>query len=130
MVVPRLAAQALGGEPLTVYGDGTQTRCFTFVGDTVRCLLALIETEAAWGQVFNIGQPDEVSILELAERLRELAGSGSPIVLVPYDEAYGPGFEDMRRRIPNVAKLRATIGFAPSRPLDDTLRSILADLQR
>ena len=130
MVVPQLASQALTDEPLTVYGDGTQTRCFTFVGDTVRCLLALIETPAAWGQVFNIGKPEEVSIRELAERLRELCGSRSEVVLVPYVEAYGPGFEDMRRRIPNVAKLRTTIGFVPDTPLDETLRSILAELTR
>lgn len=126
MVVPRLAAQAKAGDPLTVYGDGQQTRCFTYVLDTVHCLLALAETPAAWGEVFNIGQSTEVSILELARRLIALAGSGSEIVLVPYDEAYGPGFEDMRRRVPDVSKLRATIGFVPATHLDITLGAVLA----
>jgi UDP-glucose 4-epimerase len=125
MVVPRLAAQALKGEPLTVYGDGQQTRCFTYVGDTVRCLIGLAETPDAWGQVYNIGHPREISILELAQRLCELAGSRSEIVLVPYSEAYGPGFEDMRRRVPDVSRLRAAVGFAPDTPLDVTLKTIL-----
>lgn len=125
MVVPRLAAQARAGKPLTVYGDGRQTRCFTYIGDAVRCLLTLAETPAAWGEVFNIGHPSEISIFELASRLRELTGSGSEIVLVPYAEAYGAGFEDMRRRVPDVSKLRSTIGFAPDTPLEVTLRSVL-----
>ena len=129
MVIPRLMAQALADEPLTVFGDGQQSRCFTYVGDTVRCLTKLVETPAAWGQVFNIGQPTEVTILELAERIRALAGSGSAIRLVSYDEAYGPGFEDMRRRVPNVDKLRLTIGDAPNTSLDVTLRAILSSLQ-
>jgi UDP-glucose 4-epimerase len=129
MVIPRLMAQALAGEELTVFGDGRQSRCFTFVGDTVRCLIKLIETPAAWDQVFNIGQPTEVTILELAERVRELTESSSEIRLVPYDEAYGSGFEDMRRRVPNVDKLRATIGDAPDTSLDLTLRTILGALQ-
>jgi UDP-glucose 4-epimerase len=126
MVVPRLAAQALAGEPLTVFGDGQQTRCFTYVGDVVRCLIALPETPAAWGQVFNIGHPTEVSILDLAKRLRSLAGSRSEIVLVPYGEAYGDGFEDMRRRVPDLAKLHATLGFVPDTRLDETLKIVLA----
>ena len=126
MVVPRLAAQARAGEPLTVYGDGLQTRCFTYVGDTVRCLIALAETPAAWGEVFNIGHPQEVSILDLAHRLRELTGSRSEIVLVPYAEAYGPGFEDMRRRVPDVTKLAATLGFVPDTRLETTLQAVLA----
>jgi UDP-glucose 4-epimerase len=126
MVVPRLLAQSLAGERLTVYGDGRQTRCFTFVGDTVRCLLGLVETSPAWGGVFNIGQPTEISIQELASTIVRLTGSRSEIALVPYDEAYGPGFEDMRRRVPDVSKLRATIGFAPDTPLEETLRIILA----
>src|SRR5207249_1525173 len=113
MVVPRLAAQARAGEPLTVFGDGKQTRCFTYVGDTVRCLMALVETPTAWGEVFNVGHSVEVSILELAKRLRTLADSRSEIVLVPYEEAYGADFEDMRRRVPDVAKLRANGGFEP-----------------
>ena len=125
MVVPRLVAQARSGEPLTVYGDGQQTRCFTYVGDTVRCLIVLSETSAARGDVFNIGQPTEVTILDLARLIRELTSSRSEIVLVPYDEAYGAGFEDMRRRVPDVSKLRSTIGFVPDTTLEDTLRAIL-----
>jgi UDP-glucose 4-epimerase len=130
MVVPRLVGQALAGEPLTVYGDGRQTRCFTFVGDTVRCLIALPETPASWGEVFNIGQPSEVSILDLARFILELTGSRSEIVLVPYDEAYGAGFEDMRRRIPDVSRLRAAINFAPDTPLEQTLRAVVTSLTR
>jgi UDP-glucose 4-epimerase len=125
MVVPNLASQALKGEPLTVFGDGQQSRCFTFVGDTVRCLIGLAETPSAWGQVYNIGHPSEISILDLAERLRKLAGSRSEVVFVPYEQAYGPGFEDMRRRVPDVSRLRATIGFAPDTPLEVTLATIL-----
>jgi UDP-glucose 4-epimerase len=125
MVVPRLATQARTGQPLTVYGDGQQTRCFTYVGDTIRCLLALADTPAAWGEVFNVGHPIEVSILDLARRLRDLSGSRSEIVLVPYDEAYGEGFEDMRRRVPDVTKLRAALGFVPDTPLDETLKAVL-----
>jgi UDP-glucose 4-epimerase len=125
MVVPRLAAQARAGKPITVYGDGQQTRCFTYIGDVVRCLLTLAETPSAWGEVFNIGNPTEVSILDLAGRLRKLTGSGSDVVLVPYEQAYGPGFEDMRRRVPDVAKLRSTIGFVPDTPLEVTLKSVL-----
>ena len=126
MVVPRFIDQALRNEPVTVYGDGNQTRCFTYVGDVVRSIIALTETDGAWGDVYNVGRRDEISISELAGRVIELAGSSSEIKYVPYNEAYAAGFEDMRRRVPDVTKLRETIGYAPDTPLDEALRRIIA----
>ncbi|MDP8924857.1 MAG: GDP-mannose 4,6-dehydratase [Chloroflexota bacterium] len=126
MVVPRFIGQALRHEPITVYGDGQQTRCFTYVEDVVRCVIALTECENAWGEVFNVGRPDEISIAELAHRVIELTGSRSEVVYVPYAEAYGTGFEDMRRRIPDVTKLRRAIGYAPDTPLVVALQRIIA----
>jgi UDP-glucose 4-epimerase len=126
MVVPRFIGQALRNEPVTVYGDGNQTRCFTYVGDVVRSIIALTETDNAWGDVYNVGRRDEISISDLAGRVIELAGSSSEIKYVPYNEAYGAGFEDMRRRVPDVTKLRETIGYAPDTPLDEALRRIIA----
>jgi UDP-glucose 4-epimerase len=126
MVVPSFIGQALRGEPITVYGDGKQTRCFTYVGDVVRSVIALAETGTAWGDVYNVGRQAEISIEDLAQRVIELTGSSSEIVYVPYEQAYARGFEDMRRRVPNVAKLQATIGYAPDTPLDEALRRIIA----
>ena len=130
MVVPRLVGQALRNEPLTVYGDGQQTRCFTNVRDVVRALLALVATPSAAGEIFNIGQPSEIGILDLARRIVEVTGSASEIKLVPYEaaEAYGElatGYEDMRRRIPDARKLYRYTGFRPSTPLDETLREVV-----
>lgn len=125
-VVPSFIGQALRGEPITVYGDGKQTRCFTFVGDVVRSVIALTETERAWGDVYNVGQPAEISIENLAQRVIDLTDSRSKIVYVPYEQAYSSGFEDMRRRVPDVGKLRRTIGYAPDTPLDESLRRIIA----
>jgi UDP-glucose 4-epimerase len=126
MVVPRFIGQAVRNEPITVYGDGNQTRCFTYVGDVVTSIIALTETEKAWGGVYNVGRPAEISIADLAGRVIELTGSSSKIVYVPYEEAYASGFEDMRRRVPDVSRLRATIGYAPDTPLDEALRRIIA----
>ena len=126
MVVPRFIGQALRNEPVTVYGDGQQTRCFTYVGDVVRSIIALTETDAAWGDVYNVGRHAEISIADLAGLVIELTGSRSQVVYVPYAEAYSAGFEDMRRRVPDVSKLRETIGYAPDTPLDETLRRIIA----
>jgi UDP-glucose 4-epimerase len=126
MVVPRFVGQALRNEPITVHGDGRQTRCFTYVADVVRSVIALSECESAWGDVFNVGRQHEISIADLARRVIELTGSRSEIVFVPYAEAYGEGFEDMRRRVPDVSKLRATIGYAPDTPLDVALERIIA----
>jgi UDP-glucose 4-epimerase len=125
MVVPRFARQALRGEPLTVYGDGAQTRCFTYVEDAVTAMCALMAHPDTGGEVFNVGQPREVTIGALAERVRALAHSASPIVHVPYAEAYAGGFEDMRRRVPDVSKLRRYTGFAPAVSLDEAIARIV-----
>ncbi|PEN08385.1 nucleoside-diphosphate sugar epimerase [Longimonas halophila] len=125
MVVPSFVKQALAGEPITVYGDGRQTRCFTHVQDAVEVVDSLMNTESAHGEVFNIGRPDPISINTLAERVRELSGADVPINHIPYDEAYGDGFEDMRRRTPDMSKLQAAIGTRPERDLDTILRDVI-----
>ena len=125
MVVPRFVRQALAGEPLTVYGDGAQSRCFADVADVTRAAAALAEHPAAPGQVFNVGATEEITIRGLAERVLALTGSRSEIRLVPYDAAYGPGFEDMQRRVPSIARLHALIGYVPRCSLDDTLRRVI-----
>jgi len=127
MVIPRFVAQGLAGEPLTVYGDGTQSRCFAHVSDVVGALVALMEEPKARGEVFNVGNAEEVTILGLAERVRVLTGSRSPIRLVPYGEAYVAGFEDMSRRVPDLTKARHLIGYRPTRGLDDILADVLAE---
>lgn len=126
MVVPRFVRQALRGETITVYGDGKQSRCFCDVEDVVGAIHKLAFLPAAIGQVINIGSTEEVSMLQLAERICALTGSSSPIKLVPYDQAYEPGFEDMRRRIPSIEKVQALIGFQPSHTLSDTLKRVIA----
>src|SRR5256714_1496261 len=130
MVVPRLVGQALEGEPLTVYGDGAQTRCFCHVADVVEALYGLLGEPRAWGGVFNVGSRDEISILELAERVLALTGSSSEICLIPYDEVYGAGFEDMYRRVPDIGKLNALTGWSPSRSLEDIISDVVADQRR
>jgi UDP-glucose 4-epimerase len=127
MVLPNFAAQALRGEPLTVYGSGEQSRCFGHVNDAIESIVRLIETPAAVGQVFNIGNDEEVTILELAKRVRAAAQSESEIRFVPYSEAYAEGFEDMMRRVPDVRKLERTIGFRPRTPLATIITDVLAD---
>lgn len=126
MVIPRLVEQALKNEPITVYGDGQQQRCFVDVRDVVRALQALAFHPQAPGQIFNIGSQDEISILQLAERVKKLAKSSSTITLVPYSEAYAPGFEDLQRRVPDVSKLTKLIGWKPERSLDDMLLDVIA----
>jgi UDP-glucose 4-epimerase len=125
MVVPRFVRQALKGEPLQVYGNGMQTRCFGDVADVVRAVVGLAEHPGAVGEVFNIGNTEEITILGLAERVLELTRSQSEIRMVPYDEAYGPGFEDMQRRVPSIEKLNHLIGHTPRCTLDDTLRRVI-----
>jgi UDP-glucose 4-epimerase len=125
MVIPTFVKQALTGQPITVYGDGQQTRCFGYVGDVVDALVKLMEEQDAVGGVFNIGSNEEISILELAERVKELTGSDSEIVFVPYDEAYEEGFEDMRRRIPDISKVGELVGFRPRMALDGILQSVI-----
>ncbi|HYY56618.1 MAG TPA: GDP-mannose 4,6-dehydratase [Pyrinomonadaceae bacterium] len=125
MVIPTFVKQALAGRPITVYGDGTQTRCFGYVVDVVGALIKLMEHEGSIGEVFNIGSNEEVSILELANRVKELTGSDSEIVMVPYAEAYEEGFEDMPRRVPDISKIGALVGFQPQMKLDGILKSVI-----
>jgi UDP-glucose 4-epimerase len=125
MVLPTFVRQALAGEPLTVFGDGTQSRSFTYVGDVVDALAKLALEPAAFGQVFNIGNTEEITMTELAERVRRISGSRSPIRYVPYDEAYEAGFEDMPRRVPDIAKIQRLIDFRPRVPLDDIIRRVV-----
>jgi len=129
MVLPNLVRQALAGEPLTVYGDGEQTRCFTYVEDTVKAMIALAESPASPGLIFNIGQSTEISINALARRVLELTGSRSKIVHVSYQEAYGDSYEDMRRRVPDCSLLERTIGFMPTNRLDEAIRAVAAEIQ-
>jgi nucleoside-diphosphate-sugar epimerase len=127
MVLPNFIRAALAGEPLRVFGDGRQTRNFTFVGDCVEALVRLLDCRAAEGEIFNIGGPHEISIVELAERVKRLTHSLSPIVSVSYDEAYPEGsFEDMRRRVPCICKIRRMTGWSPQTAVDDMIRGILS----
>ena len=126
MVVPRFVRQALAGEPITVHGDGTQQRCFCDVRDAVEAIVGLCDHPEAPGRVFNIGGTDEISILDLAERVKSATGSESPIKLIPYAEAYAPGFEDMQRRVPNIERVRSLLGWQPTRALDDILQDVIA----
>ena len=126
MVVPTLVRQALAGEPLTVFGDGTQTRSFADIGDVVRALVGLAGEPRAVGDVFNVGNPEETSILTLARRVLEVTGSRSQIATVPYDEAYETGFEDLPRRVPDIAKIRALTGWTPTVGLTDILARVVA----
>jgi UDP-glucose 4-epimerase len=125
MVIPTFVKQALSGRPITVYGDGTQTRCFGYVGDVVKALVKLMDHPSAVGQVFNIGSNEEVTIKALAERVKYLTNSDSEIVYVPYDEAYEEGFEDMPRRVPDINKVSALVGFHPEMSLDGILKSVI-----
>jgi len=129
MVVPRFVGQALRHQPLTIFGEGTQTRCFCHVSDVVGGLVALSEHPEAFGKVFNLGGTEEISIGDLAERIIELAGSDSEVEYIPYDAAYEEGFEDMVRRVPNVDRARQLVGFEPSVGLDDIIRSVIEDQQ-
>jgi UDP-glucose 4-epimerase len=129
MVVPTFVQQALAGEPITVFGDGQQSRSFTYVGDVVGALLQLMVEPRAIGQVFNIGNPEEVTIVELANRIKDVTGSNSVIVNVPYDQAYEAGFEDMPRRVPDLAKIRALIGYEPRVDLAAIIHAVVADFR-
>ncbi len=130
MVIPTFVRQALAGEPLTVYGDGEQTRCFSHVSDIVKALVALVQCQEAWGKVVNLGSPEEVSINALAQCVVELTESESPIVHIPYDEAYVEGFEDMRRRVPDLSLAKQLIAFDPAHSLDDILRDVISEFER
>jgi UDP-glucose 4-epimerase len=125
--VPKFVSQALAGRPLTVHGDGCQTRCFCHVDDVVRALTDLMALgEPAYGEVFNCGSQEEVSILELASRVVELTGSDSEIHLIPYEAAYEAGFEDMPRRYPDVTKIGKALGWSSTRSLDETLTDVIS----
>ncbi|MEM2046243.1 MAG: GDP-mannose 4,6-dehydratase [Candidatus Bathyarchaeia archaeon] len=126
MVVPRFVRQALRGEPITVYGDGTQRRSFTWVGDVVNAMISLIQHPKAYGEVFNIGHTKEISIYELAVMVKEMTKSPSEIVFVPYEQAYEVGFEDMPRRLPDISKIQNLIGYKPSLDLPEMLERIIA----
>ena len=125
MVIPTFVKQALAGRPITVYGSGKQSRCFCYVGDVVGALVKLMDAENSVGEVFNIGSNQEISILDLAKRVKELTKSESEIVFVPYDEAYEEGFEDMPRRIPDTGKVNKLVGFKPEKVLDEILQAVI-----
>ena len=127
MVLPGFVSQALRGEPITVYGNGQQTRCFAHVHDVVESLVRLMQTPAALGEVFNVGNDEEISIEQLARKVKAATGSTSEIRCVPYSEVYGAGFEDMAHRMPDVRKLEACIGYRPRTPLDRIIADIVAD---
>jgi UDP-glucose 4-epimerase len=125
MVVPRFVRSALTGEPITVYGDGRQQRSFTWVGDVVKALIELVGHPDAVGQVVNVGHTKEISILALAELVKERTGSSSEVVFIPYEEAYDEGFEDMPRRLPDLSRIRELIGYEPSIDLTEMLERII-----
>ncbi len=126
MVLPRFVTQALAGEDLTVYGSGTQSRCFAHVLDTTHALLLLMESEEATGQVFNVGCPTEVPVVDLARRVIERAESESTVRFVPYDEAYGEGFEELGRRQPDITAIKEAVGWAPTRDVDEAIDDVIA----
>ena len=130
MVIPNFVRQAVSGSPITVHGDGLQRRAFGYVGDVVNGLIRLVEEPRAVGGVFNIGNANEISILDLAHRVKSLTGSASEIVLVPYDEAYEAGFEDMPRRVPDLTKIHKLVGYAPTIELDEILHRVIAEARK
>jgi UDP-glucose 4-epimerase len=125
MVIPTFVKQAIAGRPITVYGNGKQSRCFCYVGDVVGALVKLMDKSEAVGEVFNVGSNEEITILDLAKRVKELTKSESEIVFVPYDEAYEEGFEDMPRRVPDTSKVNKLVGFKPEMKLDGILKSVI-----
>ena len=130
MVIPNFVRQALAGHPITVFGDGTQSRSFTYVGDVVGAVVALINEPRAVGHVFNIGNANEITINDLAEKVKALTGSQSKIVRIPYDQAYESGFEDMPRRVPDISKIGALIGYKPTVELDEILGKVIESFRQ
>jgi len=130
MVIPRFVRAALRDEPITVYGDGKQSRCFAYVGDVVPALVALMDRKDINGEIFNVGSTQRITIGELAGQVVKQTGSRSPIVCVPYDEAYGPGYEDMRHRAPCLDKIRAAIGYEPKTTLTEILDAVIAEMRK
>ncbi len=129
MVIPRFAEQAVKGEPITVYGDGNQTRCFLYVKDVIKAMIRLMETPNAVGEVFNLGGQGEISINDLARKVIEMAESKSQIVHIPYDQAYEEGFEDMQRRVPDTSKAARMIGFKPTADLEVILEMVIKEFR-
>jgi len=127
MVIPRFVSQALRNDPITVYGDGQQTRCFCFVGDVVKGMVALCDEPSAYGRVFNLGGREEISMLDLAQRIVHKAGSSSRVELIPYDVAYEEGFEDMQRRVPDTTRAEGLVGFRPTVSLDEIIEQVIAE---
>jgi UDP-glucose 4-epimerase len=126
MVIPRFVRAALLDKPIVVYGDGAQTRCFTYVGDAVKAVTALMETEKSIGEIFNVGSTQEIQIRELAQKIIKLTGSSSKIEYISYEEAYGKGFEDMKRRLPDISKIQNLIGWQPEVDMDELLQKVIA----
>jgi UDP-glucose 4-epimerase len=126
MVIPRFVERALAGGPLEIYGDGTQTRCFCHVQDTVRALVGLMDEQTTSGEIYNVGSQERIRIIDLAERVREATGSTSELEFLPYDRVYGHGIEDMFHRIPSIEKVEAAIGWTPERTLDEILGDVIA----
>lgn len=129
MVIPRFVTAALANQPIRVYGDGTQSRCFCNVSDVTRALVELMNHPKAEGEIFNVGSTEEITILELAQRVKKQTASNSEIVLIPYDEAYESGFEDMARRMPDLSKIHNLIGWQPVAKLKDTLEAVISDVK-
>jgi UDP-glucose 4-epimerase len=127
MVIPNMVERALRDQPILVYGDGNQSRCFAAVSDVVRGALLLAESRAAEGEIFNVGTEEEVTILELAKRVRRVCHSSSPIEFVPYEKVYGDSFEDMRRRVPDLTKIREAVAYKPMVSLDQLLELTVRD---
>jgi UDP-glucose 4-epimerase len=130
MVIPRFVSNALNNLPITVYGDGKQTRSFTYVGDIVRGIIDLMDHPASAGDVFNIGNPHGITIEDLAKKVKEMTGSSSEIVYIPYEQAYGEGFEDMRYRVPDISKIHNLIGFVPKVSLDEILTRVIESIRK
>ena len=130
MVLPTFVRQALAGQPITVFGDGTQSRSFTYVADVVDALVKLAQEPRAIGEVFNIGNTEEVTIRDLAERVKRITGSSSPVQLIPYDEAYEAGFEDMPRRVPDISKVGGLVGYQPRLALDEIICRVVESFQK
>jgi len=125
MVIPRFVQQALLGHPITVYGDGTQSRCFTYVEDVIGAITKLMQKEECLGEIFNIGSTNEIQIIELANKVKKMTNSSSKIKKIPYDEAYEEGFEDMKRRVPDIGKLKKYIDYKPKVKLDQILNKVI-----
>jgi len=130
MVLPTFVRQALAGQPITVFGDGTQSRSFTYVADVVDALVKLAQEPRAVGEVFNVGNVEEVTIRELAERVKKITASSSPVVFVPYDEAYEAGFEDMPRRVPDISKVSGLVGYQPRLGLDEIICRVVEHFRK